>query len=193
LNGRLQQVMAALKALSLAPGTNVAINALTDTTQTLNPMIRYLGPYVTVCNDWNYWWSYLADLVSEKTSFGAAQRALFNLGNPTQANNVGSQGASGPANGGGSDTVLGGNEYLHVQPYGAAIDTQGNADCETGQRGYPKKLNYFDPQGRLLDTDPHTPGNQGTTFTGRARVPAGETFTRNPQTGPQLPTIPGNP
>jgi hypothetical protein len=179
--------------LSLAPGTNVAINALTDTTQTLNPMIRYLGPYVTVCNDWNYWWSYLADLVSEKTSFGTAQRALFNLGNPMQPNNVGMQGASQPVNGGGSDTVLGGNEYLHVPPYGAAIDNQGNADCETGQRGFPKKLNYFDPQGRLLDTDPHTPGNQGTTFTGRPRVPAGETFTRNPQTGPQLPTIPGNP
>mgnify|MGYP000747648398 CR=1 FL=1 len=30
--------------------------------------------------------------------------------------------------------------------------------------------------GRLLATDPHIPGNQGTTFAGRAHVPAGETF-----------------
>jgi hypothetical protein len=37
--------------------------------------------------------------------------------------------------------------------------------------------------------DPHTPGSQGTTFTGRARVPAGETFTREPQNGAQLPPI----
>jgi hypothetical protein len=77
--------------------------------------------------------------------------------------------------------------------YGAAIDNKGNADCETGQRGYPKKLNYFDPQGRNLDTDQHTPGDQGPTFTGRARVPAGETFSRNPQTGPQTAPNPSNP
>jgi hypothetical protein len=56
-----------------------------------------------------------------------------------------------------------------------------------------KKLNYFDPQGRNLATDAHTPGNQGPTYAGRARVPAGETFSRNPQTGPQLAYNPSNP
>ena len=76
--------------------------------------------------------------------------------------------------------------------YGAAIDNQGNADCETGQRGFVHKLNYGDPQGRFLATDPHIPGDQGPTFAGRAKVPAGETFSRNPTTGPQLSTIPGN-
>ena len=86
-----------------------------------------------------------------------------------------------------------GDEYLHAQPYGAAIDNQGNADCETGQRGYPKKLNSFDPQGRNLAVDPHTPGDQGPTFKGRTHVPAGETFSRNPQTGPQLQANPSNP
>ncbi len=102
-------------------------------------MIRYLGPYQTVCDDWNYFWTYLSDHVSEQTSFGTAQRALLNLAQPTQTNNVGQQGATAPANGGGSDSLLsGGNEYLHGQAYGAAIDNQGNADCETGQRGYPR-------------------------------------------------------
>ncbi len=76
--------------------------------------------------------------------------------------------------------------------YGAAVDDQGNADCETGQRGYPKKLNYYDPQGRDLDSDPHTPGDQGATFAGRTQVPAGETFTRAPQTGVVTPSVPGN-
>ena len=98
-----------------------------------------------------------------------------------------------PVNGGAADTPLGGNQYLHGEVYGAAVDNQGNADCETGQRGYPLKLNYYDPQGRNLDTDSHTPGNQGPTFAGRAHVPAGETFTRAPQTGPQLPSNPVNP
>ena len=40
------------------------------------------------------------------------------------------------------------------------------------------------PQGRKLAVDAHTPGNQGPTFHGRARVPAGETFSRNPTDRP---------
>jgi hypothetical protein len=156
-------------------------------------MVRYLGPYQTVCNDWNYWWTYLSEHISEATTFGFAQRALLNQTNPLQTNNVGTQGATAPVNGGVPDTPLGGDEYLHAQPYGAAIDNQGNADCETGQRGYPKKLNAFDPQGRNLALDPHTPGDQGPTFKGRTHVPAGETFSRNPQTGPQLQYNPSNP
>jgi len=194
LNANLQQVMVALKNLSQAPGTNVAVNALTSTVQTLDPMIRYLGPYQTVCDDWNYFWTYLSDHISEATSFGFAQRVLLNQGNPTQPDNVSSQGATAPADGGGSTSlVTGGNEYLHAQVYGAAVDNQGNADCETGQRGYPLKLNYLDPQGRDLATDAHTPGDQGATFAGRSHVPAGETFSRTPITGPQLAANPTNP
>jgi ABC-type transporter Mla subunit MlaD len=193
LNSRLQQVMGALKTLATAPGTNVALNGLTSTIGTLNPMVKYLGPYQTVCDYWNYWWTYLSEHLSEATSFGFAQRALLNQTNPAQANNVGSQGATAPVDGGVPDTPLGGNEFLHAQPYGAAIDNQGNADCETGQRGYPLKLNYFDPQGRTLAVDPHTPGDQGPTYAGRPRVPAGETYSRNPTTGPQLLLNPSNP
>ena len=88
--------------------------------------------------------------------------------------------------------MTGGNEFLHAQPYGAAVSSTGAADCETGQRGFVHKLNYFDPQGRMLATDVHTPGNQGPTFAGQSHVPAGETFSRNPTTGPQLATVPGN-
>jgi virulence factor Mce-like protein len=193
LNRNLQQVMDALKNLAQAPATNIAINALTATVNTLNPMVRYLGPYQTVCDDWNYWWTYLSEHLSEETTFGFAQRALLNQTNPLQPNNVGTQGATAPVNGGGFDSPLGGNEYLHAQPYGAAIDNQGNADCETGQRGYPKHLNYFDPQHRDLASDIHTPGDQGPTFAGRPRVPAGETYSRNPQTGPQTLPNPTNP
>jgi ABC-type transporter Mla subunit MlaD len=194
LNANLQQVMTALKNLAQAPGTNVGINALTSTVNTLNPMVRYLGPYQTVCNYWDYFWTYLSEHISEATVFGYAQRVLLNQADPLQPNNVGQQGATAPANGGGTDSLLlGGNEFLHAQAYGAAIDNQGNADCETGQRGYVKRLNYFDPQHRNLATDAHTPGNQGTTYKGKAHVPAGETFSRNPTTGPQLPANPTNP
>jgi virulence factor Mce-like protein len=190
LDRELQQVMVALKNLAQAPGTNLAVNALTATVTTLNPMIRYLGPFQTVCDDWNYWWTYLSEHLSAKTNYGFAQRALINLagiGNPA----VGYQGSNRPANN--TSGLFGGTENLHAQPYGAAIDNAGNADCETGQRGYPLKLNHLDPQQRNLATDPHTPGDQGPTFNGRTHVPKGETFTRNPQTGPQLPSVPQNP
>jgi virulence factor Mce-like protein len=186
LNANLQQVMTALNNLSQAPGTNMAINALTGTVTTLNPMVRYLGPYQTVCNSWNYFWTYLSDAFSEQTSFGFAA-------NPAQPNNIGQQGATAPANGGGSDSATGGgNEFFHSQSYGAAVSTTGAADCETGQRGFPKKLNYYDPQGRNLGTDTHTPGLQGPTFSGRTHVPVGETFSRAPTTGPLPGLVPGN-
>ena len=188
LNSKLQGVMEALKSLAQAPETNVALNALTATVQTLNPMLVYLGPFQTVCDYWNYWWTFLAEHISEKTNLGFAQRALLNFADPTQPNNVGSTGATQPAAG-----QNGGPEYLHGPPYGAAVDNQGNADCETGQRGYVKKLNHLDPLGRNLDTDNHTPGNQGPTWMGRTHVPAGETFSRNPLSGPQLTSSPGNP
>jgi len=194
LNAKLQDVLGALKSLAQNPGTNVALNALRATVSTLNPMIRYLGPYVTVCGAWNNWWTYLSEHLSEQTKFGFAQRALLMAANGLQTNNVGSQGATQPANGGPTGNLPGQTqEYLHGPAYSAAIDNQGNADCETGQRGYVLKLNSSDPQGRLLDTDSHTPGNQGPTFYGLSRVPPGETFSRNPQTGPQLPHNPANP
>jgi virulence factor Mce-like protein len=194
LNLGLQHVMAALKTLALSPGTNVALNGLTATAQTLNPMLRYLGPFVTVCNDWNYFWTYLADNVSEKTDLGFSERILLKVANVGQADSLGLTGAAAPVDGGGVNLgPLGGNQYLHSQNYGAAIDNQGNADCETGQRGYPLKINAFDPHGRDLVIDPHTPGDQGPTFTGTPHVPAGETFSRNPQGGPQLDSTPGNP
>ena len=75
-------------------------------------------------------------------------------------------------------------QYLHGQPYGAAVTNGGGADCEQGQRGYMS--------GRLVTpgfrsdhrfnvvTAPHTPGAQGPTFTGRRHVPKGETFQREP-------------
>jgi virulence factor Mce-like protein len=194
LNSKLQQVMSSLKSLAQDPMTNVALTGLQSTVGTLNPMIRYLGPYQTVCDYWDYFWSYVADAVSEPSSFGTGLRLLVKTANPLQPNNLGGAGAAVPVNGGGSDTALtGGNEFLHNQLYGAAIDNRGNADCEAGQRGYPLRLNQFDPQHRDLALDQHTPGNQGPTFSGRAHVPAGETFSRNPTSGPLTPYNPSNP
>jgi ABC-type transporter Mla subunit MlaD len=199
MNKQLESVLAALRALGRDPGTNVAINGLTGTVTSLNPTLRFLGPYVTVCNQWNYFWVELADLVSEQTNFGMAQRALLNFTNH-QTNNVGDQGASQPANGyqpgdppSPPPTGTADAEYLHGPNYGSAVNNNGSADCEGGQRGYPLNVNSSDSGHRPLDTDSHTPGVQGTTWSGLTRVPPGETYSRNPVTGPQLAYDPANP
>jgi virulence factor Mce-like protein len=193
VNEKLRGVLNALKDVAQTPTTNMAVNALSSTVDILNPVIRYLGPFVTVCNGFNYVWTQLGDVVSEPTSFGMSQRALLNSANH-QANNVGDQGATASANGyqPGDPPPASDAEYVHGPAYSPAINSDGTADCEIGQHGYQLRQNTLDPQQRAVVTDAYTPGSQGTTWTGRPRVPAGETFSRTPDTGPQLPPEPGN-
>ncbi len=191
MDGKLEGVLTSLGSLVADPGTKIAVDGLAATMKTVNPTLRYLGPYVTVCNAWDYTWVALADLISEQTNLGMAQRALFNFANQ-QKDSVGTLPAAQPADG---QNVPAGQtpEYLHGPPYGAAVDTHGNADCEAGQRGYVKKLNQKDPLNRNLDAEQYTPGDQGSTWTGLSRVPPGQTFTRAPSFGAQLPIDSSNP
>ena len=128
-------------------------------------MMRYLGPYQTVCDYWNYWWTFLSEHISQPTTYGFSQRALLNLADPGhqlrpaarrhRARQRREPAPTAPLG------IFGGQQYLHGPAYGAAIDNQGNADCEVGQRGYPKKLNYFDPQQPQLRHRPAHPGRPG--------------------------------
>jgi virulence factor Mce-like protein len=164
LNARLGTTFDALTALARSPGADTGVSGLTETMTTLRPLTRYLGPYVTVCNYWNYSWTYLADHITDTDQTGGIQRIRAKMADGDQQN-LGSFGQANPVKG------------LHAQPYGAAVDAAGNADCEQGQRGYLTHLaNGVDPSLQLVG-EPVTPGNQGTTFSGRARVPKGETFT----------------
>jgi hypothetical protein len=200
LNQRTGEVMQALRDLVRAPTTNAALVGLAETLGVLNPLIRYFGPYQTVCNYWNYMFAFLGEHLSEGDATGTAQRANLNDA-AHQKNSLRDQGATEPANGHQTpaDAAQSGDHsvaYFHNQPYWAAINNNGTADCENGQRGYMD--GNLSVLGKATDStgapfriifDPHTPGSQGRTFTGRARVPTGETFTREPQNGAQLPSI----
>ena len=59
----------------------------------------------------------------------------------------------------------------------------GRADCEAGQRGYVERDARFFPSKYKIARDPRSPGLQGPTFAGRPRVPEGQTFTAEPETG----------
>ncbi len=177
LNRNLTGTFNALTDLSRAGGTDNGVAGLRETVTTLNPLTRFLGPYVTVCNYWNYQWTLLADHITDRDQTGGVQRIRVKENNGG-AQPLGSFGAAYPIEG------------LHAQAYGAAVDAAGNADCEGGQRGFPAfNADGLDPATGLVG-DPETPGLQGTTFTGRPRVPKGETFSTVPE---PLPGIdPGN-
>jgi ABC-type transporter Mla subunit MlaD len=188
LNADLEDTLDALDALMSDERTGYAFRALGDTTGILRPLVRFVGPYITVCNYFNYAFTHVGEHVTEPDPTGTSQRTLLNQAprprNPSDPS-LGSIGARRPVNG--EDVVSGQRANLHQNLYSAAIDTQGNADCESGQRGYLQRLATYAPENLNVVLDPHIPGNQGKTFTGRDTVPAGQTFSRYPEDGPAFP------
>jgi virulence factor Mce-like protein len=189
VNEELQRTLGSLQELVADPALGYALRGLGRTTGILNPLLRFVGPYITVCNYFNYSFTHLGEHVTEPDPTGTSQRTLLNQAprprNPSDPS-YGSIGARRPANG--EPVVSGPAVYHHGNTYSAAVDHQGNADCESGQRGYQEKLTAYNNDPNLkIAVDPHTPGTQGPTFTGRPRVPEGQTFTRLPEYGPKMP------
>ena len=185
INEDLRAAFVALRELLTDPSTVISFRGLTALFRTLNPALRYAGPYITVCNYFNYAVTHLGEHVTEPDRTGTSQRTLLNQA-PRQDDSPGSIGAVRPANGKG---VLSGTPAnLHSNAYSAAVNRAGLADCESGQRGYLERAATYstDPDLKIV-TDPRTPGLQGPTFTGRPRVPSGQTFSPIPEIGPAFP------
>jgi ABC-type transporter Mla subunit MlaD len=182
-NRNLDRVFRAARSLAESPLTNPTINGLAASLQTLRPTLRWVGPHITVCNYWNYWWTLLSDHISEEDSTGTVQRVGAKTV-PHQDDSPSEFNVPRPANGEGADPVTqaldGDPVHMHAQPYGRAVDRNGNADCESGQRGYPRRLARVAPPEYDIVIEARTPGNQGRTFTGRNRVPRGQTFSSEP-------------
>jgi len=195
LNDDLQQTLGALHDLTVQPTTNAALRGLTDTVGTLSPTVRYAGPFITVCNYWNFFWTLTAEHFTAPTGVGTAERALLNSAG-SQDNSVGSQGAVLPA--AGLNVSNGDPQFLHSPAYPSAINPQGQADCEAGQQGYPNGANKYsdfkNPNYKHVVADPdHQEGPpSGPTYkrldtNGKGegglnpdRVPPGETFDYKP-------------
>jgi ABC-type transporter Mla subunit MlaD len=145
LNDELEAVMVELRDLVTTPTTNGAIRGLTATVTTLQPQLRYLGPYVVGCNYWNIFWTVVAEHFSAPNPTGQSQRVLLNSGD-SQNDQVTSFGANEPANGkdarpgAGDANII--RQYNHYNAYGAnAIVPDGRLDCSPGQQGYPYSAN----------------------------------------------------
>ncbi len=88
------------------------VRGLGATVTTLNPQLKFYGPFVTVCNSPNYFFTFLAEHFSEPDTTGSAQRALANT-TGRQDDSVGSMGADEPANG---EEVLEGPPAVRAGP-----------------------------------------------------------------------------
>ena len=158
-NRQLENVFAAIDHLASDPNTLLALKDLTVTTNILKPLLEFIAPQNTVCNNATYFFSGLSDHASQAGSDGTAQRILSKSANTnTQDDRVNDSHGDRPVDiskdknpqtAKGSD----GNplQALHAQPYDPAIDAVGNADCQTGQFGYP--------HGPLATGDPYPPAN----------------------------------
>jgi ABC-type transporter Mla subunit MlaD len=178
----LKPTLVSLRDLSSHPASGIALRGLGALTKSLQPQLKFLGPYQTVCNNWNYWWTFLSEHLSADSGQGLSQRSESKSAAP-QTNNPGSMGAFEPANGQGFQPGMerrGSNYHLHSTPYNHAVTNTGEADCENGQRGYLRRWTTVPEPEFLIQTRSDIPGVQGPTYKGRSRVPKGQTFSREP-------------
>jgi virulence factor Mce-like protein len=146
LYDRTEQVLAALNAAAENPSTLLALQDLDDAFGVAAPLVEYIAPYQTVCNYWNYYWTSISEHISEPVRGGTIQRVLLRSDNRRQDNRLsdstGERPVDIPANEAaiGAENAAGPLETLHGHAYGPAIDAAGNADCQTGQRGYLERL-----------------------------------------------------
>jgi virulence factor Mce-like protein len=198
LNRPLRDALDALDRLVREPATNGSLRGLQATIGTVLPQARFLGPYVTVCNYWNYFWTMAAEHLSAPDDTGSSQRALLNMGLGAPGTDaVGASGANEFAHGQG-EAPGASKQDLHGTFYGPAVNAQGKADCGAGQTGYVMAANQFrdksvpdDPYRRAAVDRFATAAPLGPTYkrldregkgvgTGATRLPDGETFTDVP-------------
>jgi virulence factor Mce-like protein len=173
-------VLTSLYDLARNPSTLLALGDLDDALSVAAPLVEYIAPYQTVCNYWTYYWTSIGEHVSEEVQGGTIQRVLFRSDNRRQANRHSDSTGFAPADiprdqpAIGAADAAGPLETLHTHPYGPAIDAAGNADCQTGQRGYLERLvtNFRYPMsdtevgGNHIVADSNIPGLAGPTTAG---------------------------
>jgi virulence factor Mce-like protein len=148
LNDRLKAVFDQADHLFQNPNTLLALKDLSTAVTVSRPAIEFIAPYETVCSYFNYFINGLGEAQSQvqhgPTGGGTNLNQNVKLVNTQQPNHLQTiessrnwdlrphqrpQGAT-DSNG----RTIG---RLYSPPYSVAIDAQGNADCELGQKGYP--------------------------------------------------------
>ena len=144
VNRLLREVFREVNQLVEQPATASTLMRLADTFEEATPLARYAAPAQTVCNYWNYWFTYFPNALSDiepllgnsfrqtLTRFPASQAVETPLGGYS---GVAANGKSGPGDPGDSGRY---KPYQNpsinsrvYQPTG-----QDGSDCQNGQIGY---------------------------------------------------------
>jgi virulence factor Mce-like protein len=175
INAELGRVFGELERLVKQPQTKTTLLRLRETFRQAKPLAEHVVPYQTVCDYWNYFWYVLWEHISQRDRVGFLERVYRVASPPDQQGGFDSytgiqaNGIKVPSGEFDPNTLA----IRHGQDYGPAVDSQGNADCEDGQNGYP--LGDIRPPGQDLSNPAfgttNFPGNSGPTFKGRSTLP----------------------
>ena len=190
VNEQLARTFISLQRLVDVPQTKTTLLRLRETFNQTTPLINWVGPFQTVCNYWNYWFTWLPEHLTERDTIGFTQRVSV-IATP--------RGPTGPLPGE-AETAMSGysglqsngraglasptpGEFeprdlpiLHGNVGGPAITESGEADCQSGQNGYvlsgaPEYRLPGQPLSNPAFGIHNIPGARGPTFAGRARLP----------------------
>jgi len=140
----------AIQTFSEDPLTNLGVLDLTSALNELNPTLSYFTPSQTVCQYPSLLLRNGADLLSDTTSVGTAQR--FEVISAPVGPNSESGPSTAPANGGGTVPKEIEANFLHSNTYPHTAAPGQPHECEAGREVYKK--------GTQVIGNP--PGNQGT-------------------------------
>src|SRR5262245_5424289 len=162
MNNNLRGVMVSLNDLVADPSTLISLNRIGDTFNLTQDAGSKIGPAQTVCNYFNYWTTFLPSHFALPTPFGFAERVLppAIVGSTTALEGEAPRNPMDNYSGGQADGRLAssllvppgrkglfdplnsspgahdGVPILHGSPYGPAV-SDGRANCQAGQTGYP--------------------------------------------------------
>ncbi|HEX6115698.1 MAG TPA: MlaD family protein [Solirubrobacterales bacterium] len=74
---KLRAALVALRRLVDQPSTGVVLERLRDTFDQALPLAAHVAPAQTVCNYWNYTWTFLGEHLSMRSSTGYSQRNII--------------------------------------------------------------------------------------------------------------------
>jgi virulence factor Mce-like protein len=169
----------ALVDLGEDPNTILALRDLRSAVDITRPAVQFVAPYQTVCNTLVYFFNPLGTHISQSVPGGTTERILAKVVPLTQRNTMSSTESTRPVDvpQGTDPQTEPPQQALHTQFAAPAVDSAGNADCQTGQTGYPDRLaadSRYPPStdpaqggGSHIVVEGNTPGLAGGTYVTR--------------------------
>jgi hypothetical protein len=141
MNRRLEGALRELNALVSQPSTNLTLRRLDETFDAAKPLAVWAVPAQTVCNYWNYWFTFFGESFSDRDAIGFSYRQAATSSPPGPEVESNIAGYAGTTASGRESAALGGKFRPFELPIANAgpymPSGQKNADCQLGQRGYP--------------------------------------------------------